>query len=77
LITPPKEGEIYPQEVLIALRDLAQDAYITTDVGQHQMWAAQYLRMDQDNGLVALGLEQWVLECPLQWELKLLYLRSK
>ena len=30
---PPEEGEIYPQEVLIALRDLAQDAYITTDVG--------------------------------------------
>ena len=28
LMTPPKEGEIYPQEVLIALRELAHDAYI-------------------------------------------------
>ncbi len=43
LMTPPPEGEIYPQEVLITVRDLASNAYITTDVGQHQMWAAQYL----------------------------------
>ncbi len=44
LVIPKGEGEIYPQEVLIAIRELAADAYITTDVGQHQMWAAQYLR---------------------------------
>ncbi len=44
LMHPPNEGAIYPQEVLLAIRDLAPNAYITTDVGQHQMWAAQYLR---------------------------------
>ena len=44
LINPSKEGLIYPQEVLLAIRDLAPNAYLTTDVGQHQMWAAQYLR---------------------------------
>lgn len=56
LITPPKEGEIYPQEVLIALRDLAQDAYITTDVGQHQMWAAQYLLNGPRQWISSAGL---------------------
>ncbi len=56
LITPPKEGEIYPQEVLIALRDLAKDAYITTDVGQHQMWAAQYLLNGPRQWISSAGL---------------------
>ena len=56
LITPPKEGEIYPQEVLIALRDLAQDAYITTDVGHHQMWAAQYLLNGPRQWISSAGL---------------------
>ena len=44
LTIPAKEGAIFPQEVLLAVRDLASDAIITTYVGQHQMWAAQYLR---------------------------------
>ncbi len=56
LVTPPKEGEIYPQEVLIALRDLAHDAYITTDVGQHQMWAAQYLLNGPRQWISSAGL---------------------
>ena len=56
LMNPPKEGEIYPQEVLIALRDLAKDAYITTDVGQHQMWAAQYLLNGPRQWISSAGL---------------------
>ena len=43
LVVPAPEGEIAPQEVMVALRDLAPEAYVTTDVGQHQMWAAQFL----------------------------------
>ena len=56
LIIPPREGEIYPQEVLIELRETASQAYITTDVGQHQMWAAQYLKNKPRHWISSAGL---------------------
>ncbi len=56
LICPPKEGQIYPQEVLLAVRDIQPKAYITTDVGQHQMWAAQYLKNGPRQWISSSGL---------------------
>ena len=56
LFIPPKDGEIYPQEVLIKVRDHSPDAFITTDVGQHQMWAAQYLRNGPRKWISSAGL---------------------
>ena len=56
LFIPPKEGEIYPQEVLIKVREHSPDAFITTDVGQHQMWAAQYLRNGPRKWISSAGL---------------------
>ena len=56
LTIPPAEGDIYPQEVLLAVRDLAPDAVVTTDVGQHQMWAAQYLRNGPRGWISSAGL---------------------
>ena len=56
LSTPPAEGAIYPQEVLMAVRDLAPGAIATTDVGQHQMWAAQYLRNGPRSWISSAGL---------------------
>ncbi len=56
LFIPPAEGEIYPQEVLIKVRDYCPEAYITTDVGQHQMWAAQYLRNAPRKWISSAGL---------------------
>ncbi len=56
LTKPPKEGAIFPQEVLLEVRDLAPNAFITTDVGQHQMWAAQYLRNGPRQWISSAGL---------------------
>ena len=56
LFVPPEEGEIYPQEVLLKVRDFSPEAFITTDVGQHQMWAAQYLRNAPRKWISSAGL---------------------
>jgi len=56
LYDPPIEGEIYPQEVLLKLRELSSEAYVSTDVGQHQMWAAHYLRNSPRKWISSAGL---------------------
>jgi acetolactate synthase-1/2/3 large subunit len=56
LVVPAPEGEIAPQEVVVALRELAPQAYITTDVGQHQMWAAQFLPTGPRRWISSAGL---------------------
>jgi acetolactate synthase-1/2/3 large subunit len=56
LVVPSPEGEIAPQEVVVALRELAPEAYYTTDVGQHQMWAAQFLRTGPRRWISSAGL---------------------
>ncbi len=56
LVIPTPSGEIAPQEVLIALRQLAPDAIYTTDVGQHQMWAAQFLNTGPRRWISSAGL---------------------
>jgi acetolactate synthase-1/2/3 large subunit len=55
LVVPDPEGEIAPQEVVIALQELAPEAYYTTDVGQHQMWAAQFYKNDASYHWVSSG----------------------
>jgi len=56
LSLPRREGNIYPQEVFLKIRDISPDAFITTDVGQHQMWAAQYLRNGPRKWISSAGL---------------------
>jgi acetolactate synthase-1/2/3 large subunit len=36
-------------------RELGRETYITTEVGQHQMWAAQYFKFDQPNHWMTSG----------------------
>jgi acetolactate synthase-1/2/3 large subunit len=48
---------VKPQFVIEKLCELTQgsDVYITSDVGQHQMWAAQYFRFDQPRRWINSG----------------------
>ncbi|MEN8917955.1 MAG: thiamine pyrophosphate-dependent enzyme, partial [Octadecabacter sp.] len=52
------EKTIKPQHALARLEELTKhrkDRYITTEVGQHQMWAAQYLNFDAPNRWMTSG----------------------
>lgn len=50
------DGTLPPQQVLKTLNELLQgDAVIVTDVGQHQMWAAQYFTYRKPNSIVTSG----------------------
>ncbi|OUR79580.1 acetolactate synthase 3 large subunit [Alphaproteobacteria bacterium 46_93_T64] len=48
---------IKPQYALSRLQELTKDMdrYITTEVGQHQMWAAQYLTFEEPNRWMTSG----------------------
>ena len=49
-------GELHPQYVLSELNKIAKDdAIIVTDVGQHQMWAAQYYHFRRPRQLITSG----------------------
>jgi acetolactate synthase-1/2/3 large subunit len=49
--------DILPQQALHRLHELTKDKdrYITTEVGQHQMWAAQYLEFEDPNRWMTSG----------------------
>lgn len=53
----PSEKSIRPQYALDRLEQLTKgyDRYITTEVGQHQMWAAQYLGFEDPNRWMTSG----------------------
>ena len=54
---PGSDGVIKPQYVVETLWNMTKDVetYITSDVGQHQMWAAQYYRFDQPRRWINSG----------------------
>jgi len=56
LDVPQPEDGISPQEVLVELARQAPDAFYTTDVGQHQMWAAQFLKNKPRRWMTSGGL---------------------
>jgi acetolactate synthase-1/2/3 large subunit len=56
LIVPHYSDSISPQEVIVEVGRQAPDAYYTTDVGQHQMWAAQFLKAGPRRWISSAGL---------------------
>ena len=57
LVYKPSDEVIKPQMVVDKLCQLTKDrdTYITSDVGQHQMWAAQYYRFEQPRRWINSG----------------------
>ncbi len=53
----PSNGSIKPQHAIERLHALTEnrDVYITTGVGQHQMWAAQYFKFEEPNRWLTSG----------------------
>jgi acetolactate synthase-1/2/3 large subunit len=56
LTAPHYEESIAPQEVIVEVGRQAPYAYYTTDVGQHQMWAAQFLNNGPRRWISSAGL---------------------
>ncbi|MFN6353291.1 MAG: biosynthetic-type acetolactate synthase large subunit, partial [Cyanobacteriota bacterium] len=56
LSAPKYESSISPQEVIVELNRQAPNAVYTTDVGQHQMWAAQFLNNGPRRWISSAGL---------------------
>ena len=53
----PSAGQILPQHLMSALQQqiAGRDAIVSTDVGQHQMWAAQYLQFERPGRWLTSG----------------------
>ena len=56
LLVPIYEDTVSPQSVIAELTKQAPHAYYTTDVGQHQMWAAQFLKNGPRQWISSAGL---------------------
>lgn len=56
LRVPAYTDKISPQSVIVELAKQAPNAYYTTDVGQHQMWAAQFLKTEPRRWISSAGL---------------------
>ncbi len=55
-IDQPKNDEILPQQILETLWKVTEGkAIVTTEVGQHQMWAAQFLKITEPRTFITSG----------------------
>ncbi len=50
-----EDGALHPHHILETVHKVAGDPIITTDVGQHQMWSAQYFHFTRPGQLITSG----------------------
>nr|QCI05659.1 acetohydroxyacid synthetase large subunit [Cryptopleura ramosa] len=56
LLVPKIVDSLSPQEILFKISKMQSNAYFTTDVGQHQMWAAQFVNVLPRHWMSSSGL---------------------
>ena len=56
LLVPSHPDHLSPQEIISYISKVEPNAYFTTDVGQHQMWAAQFLNILPRHWMSSAGL---------------------
>lgn len=56
LLIPKRVNSLSPQEIIASINSITNGAYFTTDVGQHQMWAAQFLNVLPRHWMSSSGL---------------------
>nr|YP_010986315.1 acetolactate synthase large subunit [Pachymeniopsis lanceolata]WOL37233.1 acetolactate synthase large subunit [Pachymeniopsis lanceolata] len=56
LLVPKNVDVLSPQEIISVISSMNPKAYFTTDVGQHQMWAAQFLNVLPRHWMSSAGL---------------------
>lgn len=56
LIIPQIDNRLSPQQVINFIGNLYSEAIVTTDVGQHQMWSAQFIKSSPRKWATSAGL---------------------
>jgi acetolactate synthase-1/2/3 large subunit len=56
LLIPISKDFISPQEIINDLTNLIPNGFFTTDVGQHQMWSAQFIKCKPRHWISSAGL---------------------
>ena len=56
LVVPEADDKIYPQHMMKMISEITNgDAIVVTDVGQHQMWAAQHYKYNHPRSWISSG----------------------
>lgn len=73
LQVPHPDGQLSPQEVIAEVGRQAPDGFYTTDVGQHQMWSAQFLQNGPRQWVSSAGLGTMGFGLPAAMGVKVAY----